>query len=499
MIFNSIHFIIFFPFITALYFLIPQRHRYIWLLLASYYFYMSWNVKYVILLFFSTFVTYLCGILIDNINSSTTYTEEKKIFSKKFYIAGSFLSNLAILFFFKYANMIFSSVDCLLANMGIKLLNYEVDILLPVGISFYIFQALGYTIDVYRNEIKAERNFAKYALFVSFFPALIAGPIERSKNLLQQISEEHFFDYERAKKGLLLMLWVFFQKLVIADRAAIVVNTVYNNPYQYTGFYIVLATFFFAFQIYCDFAGYTNIARGSAQVLGFDLIKNFNTPYFSCSISEFWHRWHISLSTWFRDYMYIPLGGSRLGAKHKYINIMIVFLTSGLWHGANWNFVVWGGIHGFFLIASDAIKPFYNSFLKTFAINIDNFSHKLLKIIVTFFLVDLAWLFFRANNIDHAWLLLRQMVKEFNIWIFFDGSVYLLGLDRTNFYVLISALVILLLTSILKYNNFSVIAILMKQQLWFRWSLYILFIIYLMAFGLYMPDAPPSEFIYFQF
>ena len=237
-----------------------------------------------------------------------------------------------------------SNVNAMLAQFNFELIQPAFDVVLPVGISFYTFQALSYTVDVYRKDIYAEKNILKYALFVSFFPQLVAGPIERSKNLLIQFNKEHHFDYNRVKNGLLLMLWGFFMKLVIADRVAMVVDQVYNNYTQYAGFEIAIATVFFAIQIYCDFGSYSNIAIGAAQVMGFTLMENFRQPYFSKSVAEFWRRWHISLSSWFRDYLYIPLGGNRKGKVLKYINLMIVFLTSGLWHGASWHFVVWGGL-----------------------------------------------------------------------------------------------------------------------------------------------------------
>jgi len=343
MLFNSIDFLIFFPIVTIAYFLIPHRFRYLWLLFASYYFYMCWNPKYALLMATSTVITWASGILIDRANNKKNKTEQEKTKEKKLWVALSFISNLAILFFFKYFDFALANVNAVLAQFNFELIQPAFDVVLPVGISFYTFQALSYTVDIYRKEIYAEKNILKYALFVSFFPQLVAGPIERSKNLLVQFNKEHHFDYKRVKNGLLLMLWGFFMKLVIADRVAMVVDQVYNNYTQYAGFEIAIATVFFAIQIYCDFGSYSNIAIGAAQVMGFTLMENFRQPYFSKSVAEFWRRWHISLSSWFRDYLYIPLGGNRKGKVRKYINLMIVFLTSGLWHGASWHFVVWGG------------------------------------------------------------------------------------------------------------------------------------------------------------
>lgn len=307
-------------------------------MVASFYFYMSWNPKYIFLILTTIIITYFSGIGISKAH------KKGSIIEKKFFATVSIALNLMILFFFKYFDFAIDSINRSLQMGDFKLLNPTFDVLLPVGISFYTFQALSYTMDVYRDEnFKVERHFGRYALFVTFFPQLVAGPIERSKNLLSQFYEEHYFDYQRVKNGLLLMIWGLFQKIVIADRAAIVVNTVYNNLTAYTGFEVIVATMFFAVQVYCDFCGYSDIAIGASRVMGFNLMTNFRQPYFSQSIKEFWRRWHISLSTWFRDYVYIPLGGSRCSKIKKYRNLMITFLVSGLWHGANWTYVVWGG------------------------------------------------------------------------------------------------------------------------------------------------------------
>lgn len=262
---------------------------------------------------------------------------------KKCGLGISITSNLMILFFFKYFDFVISNINSILYTLNIEIFEPAFDVILPVGISFYIFQAIGYIIDVYRGEIRAEKNFFKYALFVSFFPQLVAGPIERSKNLLHQIDVPQKFSFERMREGLLVMLWGYFLKIVIADRIAIFVDKVYGNYMLYEGIYLSVASILFAFQIYCDFAGYSIIAIGVAKILGFQLMENFNAPYLAQSVSDFWRRWHISLSSWFRDYVYIPLGGNRRGKGKRYVNLLVVFIISGLWHGANWNFVVWGG------------------------------------------------------------------------------------------------------------------------------------------------------------
>lgn len=341
MLFNSYQFLLFFPVVILFYFFLPDRVKYLWLLFASYFFYMSWNPQYGLLLFGSTCVTYLGGIWIEAAGDRQASFGRYRLKWKAAVMFLVLLLNFGTLFYFKYSNFAMHNLTRILSLLGVSVQEKQFDILLPVGISFFTFQAVGYTIDVYRKDTYAERNFFRYALFVSFFPQLVAGPIERSKNLLKQLNKNHPFCYENMREGLLLMLWGYFLKLMIADRAALYVNTVYGDFYTYTGVYIVMATILFAFQIYCDFAGYSTIAMGATKILGIDLMDNFNCPYFSKSVAEFWRRWHISLSSWFRDYLYIPLGGNRKGKRRKYINLMIIFLASGLWHGASW--ALWYG------------------------------------------------------------------------------------------------------------------------------------------------------------
>ena len=309
MLFNSYGFLGFFPVVCIFYYFIPIRFRYLFLLAASLFFYMCWNPKYVLLLLTSISITYLSGLLIEG---------TENIGRKKLFVWLSFLSNLGILFFFKYFNFAAASLSRALQLIHLQPLNLSFDVLLPVGISFYTFQALSYTVDVFRGEIRAERNYFRYALYVSFFPQLVAGPIERSKNLLSQINAPRKLDWERVQSGLIQMLYGYFQKVMISDNAAVIVDQVYDNFHSYGSVELVLATLLFAVQIYCDFGGYSNIAIGAARILGFDLMDNFNAPYLSMSVAEFWRRWHVSLSSWFRDYVYIPLGGNRKGRIRKY-------------------------------------------------------------------------------------------------------------------------------------------------------------------------------------
>lgn len=359
MLFNSIEFLLFFPIVLLVYFVLPSRIRYFWLLIASYYFYMCWNPVYILLIVISTVITYLCGRIVGAFREKSGLTEKQKKRRMKLVMAASFLVNAGLLIYFKYTNFFIDCLNRVLGTLKMEKLT-QLDILLPVGISFFTFQALGYTIDVYRGEVKAEKNLFKYALFVSFFPQLVAGPIERSKNLLGQIREEpsrRLWNYQRVTSGLIIMLWGFFMKLVIADRAAILVDTVFDGyeSYQMTG--LVLGVVIFTVQIYCDFAGYSTIATGTARVLGFELMENFNTPFLAESVADFWRRWHISLGTWFRDYLYIPLGGSRCGKWKRYRNILITFGVSGLWHGANFTYVIWGLLHGFYQMAEKELGP----------------------------------------------------------------------------------------------------------------------------------------------
>lgn len=336
MVFNSFTFLLFFPVVCLVYFLLRgNNRRRQFLLIASYYFYMNWKPVYALLILTSTALTYGCGLFVEH------HADNKE--RKKLYLVVSLVINFSILFVFKYYNFINESIFGLLDMCGLRWTVPNLDVLLPVGISFYTFQAVGYTIDVYRGTIKAERDFLTYALFVSFFPQLVAGPIERAKNLLPQFHKEHIFRYHNAVEGLKQMLWGFFMKLCVADVLAEYVNAVYNNVPQHNGTSVIIATLFFTFQIYCDFGGYSNIAIGAARVMGFSLMENFHRPYFSLNIKEFWRRWHISLSSWLMDYVYIPLGGNRVPSLRHLANLVITFLVSGVWHGANWTYVLWGG------------------------------------------------------------------------------------------------------------------------------------------------------------
>jgi len=409
MVFNSLAFLLFFPLVAVVYFFltirIGLRHKAlgntlsrIFLLAASLFFYGYWNPAYLGLIIISITVTWVSGLLMDG----------RGVQRKHLILTGSLVINLGILFFFKYYHFAIDSIRFFTSD-SIPFPSFNA--LLPVGISFYTFQALGYSIDTYYGRVRAERNFITYALFVTFFPQLVAGPIERTENLLPQFKVNHEFDYDRVTSGLRLAAWGMFKKVVIADRLAVYVNGVFNNPAVYPGASLALASFFFAFQIYCDFSGYSDIAIGCAKVLGFNLMSNFRQPYFSRSITEFWRRWHISLSTWLKDYLYIPLGGNRKGEARQKINLLITFLISGLWHGAAWHFVIWGALHGVFQVIGRITAKFRNVVSRKIGLTEESRIRKVIQVCVTFTLVCFAWVFFRANSFSDAFLITAKLSK----------------------------------------------------------------------------------------
>lgn len=502
MLFHSISFLLFFPIVVLLYYLIPRHFRYLWLLAASYYFYMSWNASYALLLLFSTAITYICGLLLQHLSQCKADTPKGTVGilrKKKICVGISLTLNLLLLFTFKYFDFFIQNLNRILAHLHMETVTPGFSLLLPVGISFYIFQALSYTLDVYREDVTAEKNFFRYALFVSFFPQLVAGPIERSKNLLPQLRVPHAFDAENVKEGLLTMLWGYFLKIVIADRIAIYVDAVYGNYPAYPGVYLLLATLLFAFQIYCDFYGYSTIAIGAARVMGFHLMENFDCPYLSRSISEFWRKWHISLTSWFKDYLYIPLGGNRKGKLRKYLNLMIVFTVSGLWHGASWTFILWGMLNGIFQIIGDATTKFRERVNTLLQLKPSCSSHKLFQVLFTFLLVDFAWVFFRANSLTDAKNILISMFSVHNPWVLTDQSLYATGLNQRGFLILMIALLILLIGDLLKKNHFNFMGWLAGQELWFRWVFYLTAVAFVLTFGIWGTTYDATAFIYFQF
>lgn len=467
MLFNSIEFFLFFPIVCVLYFLLRKNKlQNFFLLAASYYFYMNWKPIYALLLFASTVVTYGCGLLLEK------HADDKG--RKKLFLVLNLVFNFGILFMYKYYNFINSSIHDLLYSMGIGWNVPNLDILLPIGISFYTFMAVGYTIDVYRGQ-KAERNFLTYALFVSFFPQIAAGPIGRSYHLLPQFKIANKYDYDCVFAGATMMLWGYFMKLCLADRCGIYVDSIFNNVDYHNGGSYLVASILFTFQIYGDFAGYSLIAIGAAKIMGYQLMENFRRPYFALSVGEFWHRWHISLSTWFRDYLYIPLGGNRVSKARNYFNLFVTFMVSGIWHGANWTFLCWGSLHGILLCIEKALKIGKKQYA-----GLSRFMHW----IITFILVSLLWTIFRANNMSDAIQVITGIFTKPGI----PKPEY------ANFMAIGIAMIILFVKEFSDEYQWG-LKIAESRSLIVRHFYIVLMIAYIILFGVLGSD----QFIYFQF
>ncbi len=490
MLFNSFEFAVFFPIVTLLYFVLPHSMRWLLLLIASCYFYMAAIPVYILVLFILIGIDYVAGIFIEQSSGKR----------RKLYLIISLISNLSVLALFKYFNFFNANIAALA-----KLLNWNypvraLELILPIGLSFHTFQAMSYTIEVYRGQQKAERHLGIYALYVMFYPQLVAGPIERPQNLIHQFHEKHTFDAIRVSDGLKLMLWGLFKKIVIADRLAILVNHVYDSPLDKPGAILLLGTVFFAFQIYCDFSGYADIAIGSAQVMGFKLMDNFNRPYAARSIAEFWKRWHISLSTWFKDYLYIPLGGNRVAQPRLYFNLLITFLISGLWHGANWTYVVWGALNGFYLAMSMTTVHIRKKITDALGFDRRPTLHKWVKVSSTFSLICFAWIFFRANSISEALMIIQRIFLDFGKSI---NPTYLrydvFTLKNMGFYktdLLLALVSIALMEFIHKIQTHGSIRHMLRQyNIFIRWGLYYAMILSIVFCGVFKY----TPFIYFQF
>lgn len=400
MVFNSLEFLIFYPAVLLMYFILPHRFRWILLLAASYYFYLSWNVSLVFLIVFTTAVSYLAAIFIE---------KSQKRSVRRLCLILTLITSLGVLFFYKYFDFLAGSVISLANCLGAGLDSFSLDLILPVGISFYTFQTLSYVIDVYRGTLPAERHFGYYALYVSFFPQLVAGPIERPENLIPQLRADHSPRRDDTLEGLRLMLTGFFKKIAVADLCASFVVPVFSAPEKANSPAVILAAVLFAFQIYGDFAGYTDIAIGCARVMGIKLMKNFDRPYCAESIKEFWARWHISLSSWFRDYLYIPLGGNRCSKARHLFNLMVVFLVSGLWHGAAWTYVLWGALHGLYQVVGILTRGVREKIYARLHIDRDSAAAHIWRRAVTFALVTFAWIFFRADSVADLGILLSAL------------------------------------------------------------------------------------------
>lgn len=482
MLFNSLHFVFFFIFVTYLYFLISHKYRWQLLLGASCYFYMAFVPIYLLILGFTIVIDYFAGIYLEK-------TEGKR---RKWFLIFSLIANIGVLAIFKYYNFLNDNLSGVLNEIGYQNYIPHLSILLPVGLSFHTFQAMSYTIEVYRGNQKAERNFGIYALYVMFYPQLVAGPIERPQNILHQFYEKHDFDYYRVTDGLKQMAWGMFKKVVIADRLAVVTDPVFNNPHNNSPRSLLIATIFFSFQIYCDFSGYSDIALGAARVMGFRLMKNFDRPYSARNISEFWSRWHISLSTWFRDYLYIPLGGNRVSVPRWYFNLFFVFLLSGLWHGANWTFIVWGALHGFYLIFGILTKGIRVRLKEFLGISKIGWLDNLIQIVVTFVLVTVAWVFFRANTLADAFYIFRELPGAYKQTLSIENR-----LEGVSKELVLICLGLIVLLEILQYlqARYNLVRAIGRLSLPSRWAFYYGIVLLIIYYGVF----ENRQFIYFQF
>lgn len=503
MLFNSIYFLTFFPIVVLIYFIIPKKIREVWLLVTSSFFYLFQSPGHFLFLSLSICTTYLTGRFLGILFGKKELSKKRQTRYGRVILSFCLLINLGMLFCFKYFHFFFEMAGRVAGKFHWKITEPTFQFLLPIGISFYTFQAIGYVIDVYRQKDLPEKNIIRYALFVSFFPLILSGPIERGNHLLpqfQNLKQLKLWDYERITGGVSMMLWGYFMKMVIADRIAIFVNGVYGTYRDQSGILLIAAAVLFSVQIYCDFAGYSQIAIGAAKVMGIDVMENFQAPYFSKNVREFWHRWHISLSTWFRDYLYIPMGGSRCHPVRKYFNIVLTFLVSGIWHGASLHFLVWGGIHGALQVSEDCLSKPVNKINKKFAVNTECFSYRFMQQATTFALVTAAWVFFRARSVREALEYLAFCVSHFRMEALFNGSFYAVGLSQSEIAVMIFSILVLFASDRIRYHygeGWS--QYLNRQNLIFRWLFYVVIFFAILVFGIYGPDYGASQFIYMQF
>jgi len=487
MLFNSFSFLVFFPIVTILYFLIPHSFRWFFLLMASAVFYMAFIPQYILILVFTIGVAYGSGILIEKIESQR----------RKWVLVLSVVLSCSPLFFFKYFNFFNTNLSEVARFLDWNYSIESLSVILPIGISFFTFQSLSYIIEVYRKTHRAEYHPGMLALYIMFYPQLVAGPIERPGNLIPQLYEEHSFDAERVLNGLKLMVWGYFKKVVIADKIAIVVENVYSHPTDFTGVPLIAAALFFGLQVYCDFSGYSDIAIGSAQIMGVRLMENFNRPLHSPTVAEFWRRWHISLMTWFRDYVYIPLGGNRVGRWRWYFNLFFTFTLSGLWHGAGWGFVLWGSLNGVYLIISHWTRNLRRKWVQWVRLDRVPTFRRGLQIAFTFLLFCFTLIIFRSKTLSDAFYVITHLGTGLGdragIKMSFQ-SLYSLGLDRYELIIAIVSIGLMeLIYGIEKQGNMR--KMFSEKPIWVRWPLYYILVLFLIFFGEYNDHA----FIYFQF
>ncbi len=477
MIFNSIQYLIFLPTVFLLYWFVFSktiRLQNFLLLIVSYIFYGWWDWRFLSLIIFSSIIDFYCGIFIDK-------AIQKK--DKKRWLTLSMLINLGFLGVFKYFNFFSNSLEEGLLSLGYQIDALTLDIVLPVGISFYTFQTMSYTIDVYREQLKPTKDPVAFFSFVSFFPQLVAGPIERATNLLPQFYVQRKFDLEKAKDGLRQILWGLFKKIVIADNCAVIVNQIFDNYTDYNGSTLFIGALFFAFQIYGDFSGYSDIAIGTARLFGFNLMQNFAFPYFSRDIAEFWRKWHISLTTWFRDYVYIPLGGSRGGVGMKVRNTFIIFIVSGFWHGANWTFIIWGLLNALYFLPLLLLNKNRVNTNSVASNNIFVRPKEFFQIIVTFFITLIAWVFFRAPNVNSAFSYIGKMI-----------STSIVSMPEVSLKPLVFIIILVIVEWFQRNYKHGLYINELKMNKFSRWLIYYILIIFIFWFG-----AEKQEFIYFQF
>lgn len=479
MLFNSLHFLVFFPVVTALYFGAPHRWRWAILLAASNYFYAALLPRYLPVLWSIILLDYFAGRQI----------EKRKGRGRSAFLVASIVGNLSALFVFKYFDFFTGSITTFANAIGIPVTMPILHLILPLGLSFHTFQSIAYTIEVYRGRVPAERNLGMFALYVMFYPQLVAGPIERPQHLLPQLHERHRFDAALALDGLTLMLWGLFKKVVVADRLSLIVEPIYRDPGSHGAVALAIATYAFAIQIYCDFSGYTDIARGAARVMGISLVDNFQRPYLALTVREFWRRWHISLSSWFRDYVYVPLGGSRRGGTRQILGIILVFLLSGLWHGANWTFLLWGLLHGAFVLIGNATDPLRVRVRTALGLESSRV-YSAWRCFLTFNLVAGAWVFFRASSIDDAVLVLSRIAAAYPASV---GDVIL----QPSFHWVVTLAAIGAMVAVeLKTLPDMLRTTLLQRPTALRWAWYYAVIFAILAFGVF---ENPAKFIYFQF
>ncbi|MBP3815215.1 MAG: MBOAT family protein [Butyrivibrio sp.] len=470
--FVSFGFLIMLPIVALINFFIPRKYRYIWLLVVSVLFYISLDMKAAAVMAGTVVVTYFAALLMEKVSGGA---DEKRTKTAAVILALAIVIEVAAMLVFRSGK-----------------------ILGAIGISFYMLKSIGYLVDVYRGDDVAEHNPLMLALFVSFFPQVLSGPIERAGNMMPQFAYPVTVDFDRFRDGFLQCLWGYFLKLVIADRLAIFVNSVYQAPESCEGTIVAIATVLYSFEIYCDFAGYSAIAIGVARILGIDVMKNFDSPYMAKSIAEFWRRWHISLSSWLRDYIYIPLGGNRKGTVRKYLNVLIVFAVSGIWHGSALTFLVWGLLHAVYQILGFVTQPLRDKVVETLKIDRNGLSHRTMKTIFTFLLVNLAWVFFRANSLEQAITVIKKSF-EFTPWVLSDLSLYKMGLSRGSFNIGIAGIALLIVMDILNFNGVEMRERIVKQSFWYRWVIMIGAILAILIFGIWGAGYNASSFIYQQF